>query len=272
MGSDWDNLIILDGCRYDLFKECNTLGGKLSAVISPGSSSSDFLKAICSYQHHDTVYVTANPHYEVMGFERVFHDVIPVWDFGWDETLKTVPPERMAEATKEAHSEYPNKRILAQFMQPHYPFLGESADEVGPHAGFEYSVRTAKTGEGSRDNETIWNLLKYGNVDREAVLHGYRLNLELVLGHVEELIELFDEKTVVSSDHGNLVGEFVPPFPRRKYGHPSGFHANQLVKVPWLVTEGSSRKTVSPEPPSIDEPEHTEQKVEERLSDLGYLE
>lgn len=272
MGSDWDNLILLDGCRYDLFEECNTINGDLSAVVSPGSSSSDFLNTICTEYHHDIVYVTANPHYEVMDFEDIFHEVVPVWDFGWNTQLRTVTPDRMVKATKEAYSNYPSKRIFAHFMQPHYPFIGQSAGDVGTHAGFEYSVRTAKTGEGSRDNEKIWTLLKEGNVDREAVWRAYRENLELTLPHVQELIEYFDEKTVVTSDHGNLVGEFVLPFPRRKYGHPSGFHAKQLVKVPWLVTEGNSRKTISTEAPSIDEKEHAEQTVEERLSDLGYLE
>lgn len=29
MNQDWDNLIILDGCRYDLFEEINTISGDL---------------------------------------------------------------------------------------------------------------------------------------------------------------------------------------------------------------------------------------------------
>lgn len=271
MEADWDNLILLDSCRYDMFTDKNSIEGELSAVISHGSSSSGFLEQIRDETHHDTVYVTANPHYEVMGFENIFHDVINVWDIGWNEELKTVTPERMVEATKEAHTNYPNKRIFSHFMQPHYPFIGEAAKEVGSHAGFEYSVRTAKTGEGSRDHENVWQLLKQGEVEKDAVWEAYNENLEIVLPHVAELIKFFGEKTVVTSDHGNLVGEFVFPFPRRKYGHPSGFHAKNLVKVPWLVAEAGPRKSTESEPPTGGGSDATPNEVERRLADLGYL-
>lgn len=39
---DWDNLIILDGCRYDYFKQQNDLNGQLQPVISKSSTSSKF--------------------------------------------------------------------------------------------------------------------------------------------------------------------------------------------------------------------------------------
>jgi hypothetical protein len=35
---DWDNLIILDACRYDIFAETNTLSGDLSKRTSRGIS------------------------------------------------------------------------------------------------------------------------------------------------------------------------------------------------------------------------------------------
>jgi len=36
MEEDWNNLIILDGCRYDIFKELNTLKGDLNQAINYG--------------------------------------------------------------------------------------------------------------------------------------------------------------------------------------------------------------------------------------------
>lgn len=39
---DWDNLIILDACRYDIFEKINTIGGDLSYKISKGSHSEEF--------------------------------------------------------------------------------------------------------------------------------------------------------------------------------------------------------------------------------------
>lgn len=47
MDADWDNLLILDSCRYDLFSEVaveDGLKGELTTFRSRGSSSSEFLK------------------------------------------------------------------------------------------------------------------------------------------------------------------------------------------------------------------------------------
>ena len=44
LGEDWDNLILLDGCRYDLFKEVNTIEGELTKVKSNASSSDEFFE------------------------------------------------------------------------------------------------------------------------------------------------------------------------------------------------------------------------------------
>jgi hypothetical protein len=39
MDEDWDTLLILDACRYDLFAEEVPFGGRLESRISLGSSS-----------------------------------------------------------------------------------------------------------------------------------------------------------------------------------------------------------------------------------------
>src|SRR5208337_4727602 len=39
----WDNLVILDACRYDLFQEMNTIAGTLSSRVSRGSDTAEFL-------------------------------------------------------------------------------------------------------------------------------------------------------------------------------------------------------------------------------------
>lgn len=44
-----------------------------------------------------------------------------------------------------------------------------------------------------------------------------------------------DGTTVVTSDHGNHLGEFATPFPIRLYGHPEGIRTPELIRVPWLV-------------------------------------
>ena len=65
MKEDWDNLIILDACRYDYFKEKQkNIRGELESVVSRGAHSSEFIeKNFLGRKLHDTIYVTANPYY-----------------------------------------------------------------------------------------------------------------------------------------------------------------------------------------------------------------
>lgn len=271
MAEDWDNLILLDGCRYDLYETVHTFDGEPDYRISPASATPEFLKAnFAESAHHDTVYVTANPMYRRLPLGEAFHAVIDVWDDHWTDGLNTVRPSKMVEVTTRAHEQYPDKRLLVHFMQPHYPFIGDLADELGDHAGIELAYRQVTGGPAARDAPTVWERLERGEVSRELVWAAYRENLELTLPHVESLLDRLLGKTVVTSDHGNLLGERPFPFAARLYGHPNGVHCDELCKVPWQEFEGLGRKEVISEPPAERQAEETPQ-VTERLADLGYV-
>ncbi len=270
MNEEWDNLILLDACRYDQFEQLHPFAAPLEARISPGSTTQEFLKSnFVDETHHDTVYVTANPMYRTVDMEGTFHAVVDVWESEWHEQLRTVPPDPMATAVLEAHERFPNKRIFAHFMQPHYPFIGETGRQIS-HAGYEWSYRLVTRGEGSREDPSVWDLLESGDIDLEVVRRAYDENLELVFPHVERVLDAFDERTVITSDHGNLVGEKIAPFDAPRYGHPRELYVDELRKVPWLVVEGDESKRVESEPPGKTASADTE-KIAERLSDLGYL-
>lgn len=277
MDEDWDNAIILDACRYDQFKQLNPFGGKLESRTSLGSATPEFLtNNFSGTAHHDTVYVTANPMYRTLDLDDVFFKVVDVWDSNWDEKRQTVIPEDMAEKTLEAYREYPNKRIIAHFMQPHYPFIGDAADQIGDHAGFELTYRQVQGEAAERDHPTIWSLLEDGKLDKDLVWSAYNETLKIALEHVEVLVDKFSEKTVVTSDHGNFVGERMLPFGNPKYGHPVGVYADALRKVPWMVIEGDERKNVESETPvnqttKETHPDETTSVVTDRLADLGYV-
>jgi len=271
MDEDWDNIIILDACRYDLFESENTLDGRLDYRISPASATPEFLtRNFDGEQYHDTVYVTANPMYRTLGLGQVFHDVVDVWNDQWDEKQQTVKPESMAEATATAYERYPNKRIISHFMQPHYPFIGSLANKLGKHSGYEFAYREVMEEEASRDNPTVWERLEAGEVSRELVWDAYVENLAVALPHVQTFLELFDERTVVTSDHGNLLGEKPHPFAAPVYGHPRGLRHEHLCKVPWLVIAGEERKDVVKEKPTEQTPDSSDD-VADRLADLGYV-
>lgn len=271
MDENWENLIILDACRYDMFEELFEGPGKLEQRRSRGANTPEFLRRnFAGNTFHDTVYVTANPQVDVHVANR-FHDLYSVWKTDWDEELNTVHPSAMAEATVRAHETYPNKRLIAHFIQPHYPFIGSygrSAFET--QAGMELSKRMA-TGEVAKsDHEHIWLKLRKGSVDVDVLRRAYWENLAVTLPYVYELLDQFSEPTVVTSDHGNSFGARAGPFPTTIYGHPEGVYTEDIITIPWLVVEGTSNKRIIAEPPT-ESVDTDGEAATNRLKDLGYL-
>ncbi|WP_262177338.1 hypothetical protein [Haloarcula laminariae] len=263
--ADWDNLLLLDACRFDL--AADVFEADVAARWSGGSNSEEFLEFnLDGYEADDTVWVTANPH--VSKYDDRIFEVVELWDTHWDEELQTVPPEAVVEATLAAAEQYPEKRLVAHFMQPHYPFIGEIGRERLPsHGSF--------TGNGIRTNgrahEDIWTLLREGEVSREVVAAAYRENLELVLPHAEELVDVLDGRSVISSDHGNVFGREIGPIPMQLFGHPYGFRLDDLIKVPWVEYPADERRSTEAGEITTASAENTE-KREQRLRQLGYLE
>jgi len=273
MDEDWDNLLIIDACRYDMFEQQNTISGRLESRVSQGSTTFEYFEAnFLDTEYHETVYVTANPvpHSDYLcsvDLNDVFYDVIDVWDGAWDGELNTVPPEHLAGHLFEAASAYPNKRIIGHFVQPHHPFLGEKGSEIDEKG---MTPRDNLPNKSDASEKQVWEKLEDGTLSRDLVWEAYRENLDIVLDPVERLCDELDGKTVVTSDHGNLVGEFAWPFPKREYGHPPGVHTTKLVKVPWLVVESHERREIVSEKPTQSDPVSDETESLERLEGLGY--
>lgn len=262
---DWDNMLLLDACRYDTFAQRANFPGSLEKRTTRCSSTPDFLKEyVDGADLRDTVYVTANPQLYRKGddMDVSLHDVVHVWDGGWDEEFKTVRPERLAEATREAQEEYPDKRLLVHFIQPHYPFIGPTGQE-------HFDLTTLH----------FWNRVNAGEVDAdpEILRQAYEENLDIVLPVVEDLLSELQGLTVVTSDHGQMFGERSFPIPRREFGHPMEHYTPELVTVPWhtyqngerrevTVGETADRPTDSDDQGSI-EPDTD---VQKRLEQLGY--
>ncbi|MFC6864704.1 hypothetical protein ACFQGE_14710 [Halomicroarcula sp. GCM10025817] len=244
---DWDNLVLFDACRYDMLAETGWHADRLESRRSRGSNTPEFLtENFVGADLLNTVYVTGNPQVDVYLSDECY-EVVSVWESAWDEKLGTVPPGPVTEAAIEAHEQYPDKRIVVHYMQPHYPFVGETGREaIGEQSGVELSRRLADgEADADRDHATVWERLQAGELNNETVWNAYIENLELVLPHVEELLDAFAGRTVVTSDHGNMAGERVGPLPFRLYGHPYGIYTPELVKVPWLVFERGERKRVA---------------------------
>lgn len=262
---DWDNLIILDACRYDMLKNRNDLPGKMEYRYSRGSTTSEFLQANLEGKTlEDTVYVTANPQYyhHRTRISGRFHTSINIWkDEGWDETFKTVLPETTTEYAVKAAKEYPQKRLVIHYIQPHYPF-------TDPKVSFDkQQLHTTE------DKRAFWNEIFLGNLDvsQETVWDLYTRNLDRALQSVKTMLDDIVGKTIITADHGNMVGERSFPIPIREWGHPRGIYTEPLVKVPWVVIDDDQRKTIISEAPEETASSVEDDVVRHRLEDLGYV-
>ncbi|MFB6192539.1 MAG: hypothetical protein ABEI11_04365, partial [Haloarculaceae archaeon] len=151
------------------------------------------------------------------------------------------------------------------FMQPHYPFLDR------PELTFEsWDPEEMRDDERTSGNDphNVWQALELGLVDRKVVWEAYADNLRRVLAPALNLAADLGNRSVLTSDHGNMLGERAWPIPIRLWGHPMGVRTPELVEVPWAVLSGERREVT-------DEGVHDHEfeaggEVEERLRDLGY--
>lgn len=107
------------------------------------------------------------------------------------------------------------------------------------------------------------------DITDEDVKRAYDENLDLVLERVEELLPRLNGKTVITADHGELIGDRVFPLPRKRYEHPIYLHTPELCVVPWFSIESDDRRDVRSDPPQRYDATD-EEEVEEKLRALGY--
>jgi hypothetical protein len=270
---EWDNLVILDACRYDLFAavhEKDPIPGDLSKRTAVQSGTPGFLESNFGEKvFHDVVYVTGNPYVNTDLPEGTFHAVESVWEDGWDTNLQTVHPETMTDRTLEIAVKYPDKRIISHFLQPHAPFVGEV--RLGDRDTFAIREQAMGNEDATTRHRTPFEMLEAGEVSYDEVWEAYRSNLELAWPAVRRLLNELDGLTAVTSDHGNAMGERAWPFPIRVYGHPLGVLIPALTEVPWLTHRNGSRKDVVAEAPETRD-RGVDKETSERLRMLGYAE
>lgn len=251
MEQDWDTAIILDACRFDYFQEENPFTvGELSKKTAPGGASQEFIREMfLGRELHDTVCVTGNPFVSLLE-PGTFHDLIV--DDAWDIGNSQAPPDKVTETAIEAHDTYPNKRIIVHYMQPHFPIHDPEYEFVNQGVSWRHGQ--------------FWPV----SVTRQEVRDGYRANLRYVLSHVEDLVSEISGKTIVTADHGELLGERSQPIPLRTYNHHEGLYVPELLDVPWLELNSEERRETKSESPK-DNQEISEDSRKDRLEALGYV-
>jgi len=264
MDADWDNLIILDACRYDSFEGQHDFDEPLNRVVSPGKMSWEFMQeTFLDEQFHDTIYITSNP-FATRFPEDTFFKTRYLID-EWDDEIGTIHPEDVIAAAKEANEEHPDKRLIVHFMQPHRPYLGSMAERLRERVDL---IGYRNEGNGVQ----IWGAVKEGEVTPEEVRTAYAESLDIVLDEVEGFLEDIDGKSVITADHGEMLGERVFPFTSRVWGHSEGFSTPTLREVPWMEIEAENRREITESEPIESEETLDESEIGNRLEALGYVE
>lgn len=257
---DWDVCLVLDACRYDYFAEVagERLEGTLEARESVASATIEWIDTCLGDEtYFDTVYVSANPKLpSAADGGETFHDCVYTWeelDASRDDSA-SIEPDVVADLAIEAAEEYPDKRIVGHFMQPHCPFLGPVGREEFPETPWTQHVLQPQYREDGV---------------RDRLQRCYRENLEYVLPHVERVLDALEGKLVVTADHGQLLGERVRPVPVREVSHPVGTYVPELVEIPWYVEETGARRDHVADAPD-ESGADGDRDVEEMLEHLGY--
>jgi len=258
---DWDNLVILDACRYDFFEATSEIPGTLTAEYSKGCATYHFIREnFRDRLLYDTVYVGANTWYLKLKDEidSDIHDFVDLQDPSKDvefasKELRVVEPSTVTRFARETDERYPNKRLIVHYLQPHHPFIGPVGKDAYEHTSSSLYDVVANTPE----------------ADRATLREAYRENLEIVLTEVERLLDSLTGRTVVTADHGEMLGERHRFVPIRDYGHHEHIFNDATTKVPWLVIDDQPRKTIVEANTGLSESPDQDD-LDERLKNLGY--
>lgn len=260
----WDFLVILDTCRYDIFKKVYGeffTDGKLRKAISPATWTREWLIKCFPGKYDDIVYVSGNPNINskfkmiskryVFEANKHFFKIVDVWNFGWDDTVGQVPPKNVNKAFHKYYLKYPKKRFILHYQQPHYPWISMG----GEPKPFKKRYRTIYN-HGVKGLKPYslpvrilrkvpevfyWNTRKILNIPsksnkeqyyrfhgRKGMIQAYTQELKLGLKYVNMLVEAIDGYWLITADHGEQLGE------RGKYGHPAGNRVREQLEVPWF--------------------------------------
>jgi hypothetical protein len=285
MAEDWDNLIILDACRYDIIND--TIGDHdVDYKNLDSSTSSEFIdKYFKGNEYRDTIYVTSNPYGARVN--DVFYKKITPYDGEYDIIEDTHgeswKPDIVFDTALGVIKENPNKKMIVHFMQPHAPYFGEAADQLREKIrtrGYEFWAWDDGIEREEMDNNQyiLSNLLdaaKKGVITADELIEVYIENLEIVLEYAYRLSDKMEGKTVLTADHGEMLGEnkhlLVSDMRglEQNFGHGRNIYTEELRQVPWIVLDSDIRKEVT-KADKIENSEEIDSNIEDQLRALGY--
>jgi arylsulfatase A-like enzyme len=234
-----------------------------------------------------------------------FGKVYDVWSTAWNRKKGTVLPKAVSDCAVGAMKNHGRARFIIHYLQPHAPYLGLDDDTLGfpiPDVECERVLTGTSVCEDPATKVLIlkaltrvcykarllgsnpaWRLREILRMDPASPMDAvrrasgdtglraaYEANLETVLAAVADLLRFMSGRIVITSDHGELLGE------GGRYSHFSGSTARELLEIPWLVVEKRQSEALDGwRAERKDEPEAEgadgKDEIGSRLRALGYI-
>jgi len=227
-------LIVLDGARYDVFRRVypRYLRGMLRKALAPPPHTYGWLPKAFSLPEFDNVRVfyasldIATHNIKIKGFiPRGKNAEVYAVKPGKLRDVGTVLPSEVNTAVKRVGL---SGRDIVWYVQPHFPWICDP--ELSLKLMREVLIHDFVP------PDTVRRALKRQGIDRGRVWRAYYCNMLIALMGVKELLNyvrkvgLKYDKVVVTSDHGEMLGEYGL-YLHQEYNLP------QLTIVPWLEAE-----------------------------------
>jgi len=241
---DWNTLIILDACRYDMFAVENDLFGSITKTTSIGWNTPSFYRDLPAL--NDVVLYTANPTPFMLDCKKKFADM---------KLSKNINPD---DNLREALSLNADK-IMIHLIPPHMPPQNEDDLKI-------WNEFIESHGYKENKNAKDWKLRTFGPIGIEEVFYKfiaeqdkdkprefYVRNLRVALNAIKKVQDMLSYPVVITADHGELLGE------NGRFGHPIDVdkYDQNLRTVPWFKLS-----EITDDEAAI---------IKERLRLLGYM-
>lgn len=259
---EWDILIVLDACRYDLFAEfapkhkVSKYFTNTSSIRSVASTTKQWLPRTLDNAPQDIVqsthYISSTSYLERAVDKPDLHDINHVWKYAIDPETGMTKPEAVTDAAIDAVRNSTADRFVVHYLQPHAPFL---------HCPGKYD----SLNNGSGNTQNVWDGLREGRYDKDEVWQDYGKNLHRGLDEVETIVRDCQGDIIITSDHGNAMGEFGV------HGHPDNHFIDSVRKVPWAKASGLGEGDYEVKGEERMKTMEVARSVENHLHRLGYL-
>lgn len=236
----WDVIVILDACRYDVFKKLyGNRFNVLKAETSGTCTMEWFYNTFKDAEMKDTIYVSGSPYigthavnFKEMNIKyfppRIFKKVMDVWRFAFKKIActYTVDPQIVYEFFIIAFKLHFPSRFIVHFVQPHAPY---------PHCEELAQWFIANP---TCPDKYLWGALRRGKADVEVARKCYEQNLRWVMQYVSKILDIAKQhnlRVIITSDHGEAFGEYGD------YNHPCASKNPYLKYVPLVyLKDGES--------------------------------